>query len=146
MAAFNKFNCFARDLAKGVHDLSTDTFKIRLTNAAPGATMDLISCITTIATGNGWATDVALAIADATATVATYAVFFTDVTIDNSAGADPCATFRYVVVYNDTPATPGDYVTDPLVGWYDYGTAVVLSSGEKFVIDFDSTQGCIRVA
>lgn len=140
MAAFNKFNCFARDLAKGVHNLSTHVFKIRLTNTAPGATMDKISCITTIATGNGWATDVALAIADATATVATYALFFTDVTIDNSAGSDPCATFRYVVIYNSNDAT------NHLVGWYDYGTAVVLSSGEKFVIDFDSTNGCIRVA
>lgn len=145
MSAFNKFNCFARDLAMGVHDLSTDAFKIRLTNAAPTATMDVISCITTIATGNGWSTDVSLTIADASASGSSYAVYFSDVTIEASAGTS-MADFRYVVIYNDTPATPGDWVTDPLVGWYDYGTVVALASGEKFVVDFDSTQGCIRVA
>ena len=139
MATLNKFNCFARDLSLGVHNLSTHAFKIRLTNAAPSATMDKISCITTIATGNGWATDAALTIADATASVATYALFFADVTIEASAGTS-MADFRYVVIYNSNDAT------GHLVGWYDYGTVVALASGEKFVVDFDSTNGCIRVA
>lgn len=139
MAAFTKFNCFARDLSMGIHNLSTHAFKLRLTNTAPGATMDKVSCITTIATGNGWATDVALTIADATASVATYAVFFADVTIEASA-SNPMAAFRYAVIYNSNDAT------NHLVGYYDYGTVVNLASGEKFVIDFDSTNGCIRVA
>lgn len=139
MATFNKFNCFARDLSKGVHNLSTDVFKLRITNVAPTATMDKISCITTVATGNGWSTDVTLAIADATASVATYALFFTDVTIEASAGTS-MADFRYVVIYNSKDAT------NHLVGWYDYGTVVALASGEKFVVDFDSTLGVIRVA
>ena len=145
MATFNKFNCFARDLSMGVHDLSTDTFKLRVSTAAPTATMNVISCITTIATGNGWTTDVSLAIADATASGSSYALFFTDVTIEASP-TSAMGSFRYVVIYNDTPVTPGDWVTDPLVGWYDYGTDVNLASGEKFVVDFDSTNGVIRVA
>ncbi len=139
MAALNKFNCFARDLCLGVHNLSTHVFKIRLTNAAPSATMDKVSCITTIATGNGWSTDVALTIADATASVATYALFFSDVTIE-AAAASAMDNFRYVVIYNSNDAT------NHLVGWYDYGTVVALASGEKFVVDFDSTNGCIRIA
>jgi hypothetical protein len=137
MAALNKFNCFARDLSMGVHNLSTHVFKIRVSTATPTATMDKISCITTIATGDGWTTDVALTIADATASVATYALFFSDVTIE---AATAVPDFRYVVIYNSNDAT------GHLVGWYDYGTVVSLGAGEKFVVDFDSTNGCIRVA
>jgi hypothetical protein len=139
MAVFNKFNCFARDLSMAKHDLSTHVFKLRVSTAAPTATMDKIACITTIATGNGWSTDVSLTIADATASVATYALFFSDVTIE-AAAASAMASFRYVVIYNSNDAT------GHLVGWYDYGTDVNLASGEKFVVDFDSTNGVIRVA
>lgn len=138
MATFNKFDCFARDLAMGVHNLSTHAFKLRLTNAAPGATMDKISCITTIATGHGWSTDVALTIADATATGSSYALFFSDVTVE--AGASTIADFRYAVIYNSADAT------GHLMGYYDYGTVVTLNPAEKFVVDFDSTNGVIRVA
>lgn len=144
MAAFNKFDVFARDVAMGVHDLSADTLKYRLSNAAPAATMDVISCITTIATGNGWSTDVSLTIATAEASGSTFHMDITDSTVEASGGA--IGAFRYVVIYNDTPATPTDYVTDPLIGYYDYGTVVNLSDGEKLVIDFDETSGVIRIA
>lgn len=138
MASFTKFNVFARDLGMGVHDLSADTFKFRLTNSAPTPASDgVLTDVTTIATGNGWATDVSLETTDVVATGSTYRVTFADATVEASGGA--IAQFRYVVIYNDTPATPTDYVTDPLVGYYDYGTAVDLADGEKLVIDFAST-------
>ena len=95
--------------------------------------MDVIACIATIATGNGWSTDVALSIANATLSGSTYHLTFTDTTIEASGGA--IGTFRYVVLYNDTPAAPAD----PLIGWWDYGTAVNLADGEKLTIDFDGT-------
>ena len=37
MAAFNKFNQFVEDLAKGVHNLDTGALKVLLTNTAPVA-------------------------------------------------------------------------------------------------------------
>lgn len=142
MAAYNKFNVFTRDLALGVHNLSTHVFKIRLTTATPSATMDKIACITTIATGNGWSTDLALTIAEATqaggAAGSTYELTFSDATIEASGGA--IAAFRYAVLYNSNDAT------GHLVGWWDYGTVVNLASGEKIVLDFDSTTKVIKVS
>ncbi len=40
------------------------------------------------------------------------------------------ATFRYVVIYNDTATN------DELIGFYDYGSDVTLANGETFTIDF----------
>jgi hypothetical protein len=51
------------------------------------------------------------------------------------------ATFRYVVLYNDTPTSPAD----PLIGWYDYGSAVTLANGETFTIDFDGAGGVLTI-
>jgi hypothetical protein len=43
--------------------------------------------------------------------------------------------FRYAVLYDDTPSgTP----TDPLVGYWDYGSAITPTSGEKFKLDLDA--------
>ena len=40
--------------------------------------------------------------------------------------------FQYVVLYNDGPAAP----LDPLIGWWDHGSAVTLQDGESFKVDF----------
>jgi hypothetical protein len=50
------------------------------------------------------------------------------------------ATFRYVVIYNDTASN------DELIGWYDYGSDVTLASGETFTVDFDSSNGALTIA
>lgn len=138
MASMNFFDCFYSDLAKGIHNLSTHEFKFRLTSAAPVATMDKISCITTIATGNGWTTDQALTIADATATGSTFRLTFSDATVEAAGGS--IGDFQYVVIYNSNDAT------GHLVGWYDYGSSVTLADGEKLTIDFaDGDTGVITV-
>lgn len=139
MAAFNKFNCLAWDVARCIHNFTTHAFKVRLSNAAPSATMDKIACITTIATGNGWATDIALAIANATVTAdgSTMLLTFDDATVEAAGGA--IAEFRYAALYNSNDAT------GHLIGWWDYGTVVNLGAGEKLVIDFDGT-AVIKVA
>jgi hypothetical protein len=41
--------------------------------------------------------------------------------------------FQYAVLYNDTAAS------DPLIGWWDYGSAVTLANGETFTIDFSAS-------
>ena len=43
------------------------------------------------------------------------------------------ATFRYVVLYNDTATN------DELIGYYDYGSNVDLLNGETFTITFDAS-------
>jgi hypothetical protein len=43
--------------------------------------------------------------------------------------------FRYVYIYDDTPAgTP----TDPLVGYIDYGSAITVNDTETFTVDVDA--------
>jgi len=36
------------------------------------------------------------------------------------------------VLFNDTPAGP----VDPLIAWWNYGSAVTLQAGETFTVDF----------
>ena len=50
--------------------------------------------------------------------------------------------FRYVVLYNDTPTGPAD----ALIGWYDYGANLTVTSGNSFVVDFDAGNGVLTVA
>lgn len=132
MAAFNKFEIFPEDLAKKVHNLHTDTINAYLTNNAPnGATHVVYGDIAQISTGNGYTGPV-----DTQNSVSrsggTTSILGTDIVITASGAVGP---FRYVPIYNDTPASP----TDPLIGWWDYGSAITLASGETFTIDFGSS-------
>ena len=43
--------------------------------------------------------------------------------------------FRYAILYNDTPTSPAD----PLIGWWDYGSAITLADGETFTVDFGAS-------
>ena len=45
------------------------------------------------------------------------------------------ATFRYVVIYNNTPTSPAD----PLLAFYDYGSDLTLASGETLTLDFTTS-------
>ena len=38
--------------------------------------------------------------------------------------------FRYAVLYNDTPTSPAD----PLIGWWDYGSALTLNTGQALTV------------
>ena len=42
MATAVKFDCYAEDLAHGVHDFSTDVLKVMLSNTAPDAAADTV--------------------------------------------------------------------------------------------------------
>jgi len=53
-----------------------------------------------------------------------------DVVITASAGT--VGPFQYIVLFNDTPAGP----VDPLIAWWNYGSAVTLQAGETFTVDF----------
>jgi hypothetical protein len=44
------------------------------------------------------------------------------------------ATFRYVVLYNDTQTSP----VDPLIAWWDHGSAVTLNNGDTFTVLFNN--------
>lgn len=134
MATFNKFECFVGDLGDKVHDLDGDTLKVYATNAAPSASADTVKAdLAEISDGNGYTAggdDVTNVWSEASGTGT---LTGTDVVWTASGGA--IAQFRYVVLYNDTPTSPAD----PLIGWWDYGSAVDVASGETFTVDFGAS-------
>lgn len=136
MAAFNKYDQFAVDLAAGVHVLTTagSTLNVCLSNAAPNATTHaVLADVTQIAYTNITETVPADVTNVGSETPAgTWDVAGTDIVL-NATGA--VATFQYVILYNDTPSSP----LDPLIGWWDYGSGVTLASGESFTIDFGAS-------
>lgn len=134
MAAFLKYNQFAVDLAAGVHILTTagSQLKIALSNTTPVVATDAtLAGITTISYANITETMPADTLNVGSETPAgTWDVVGTDIVL-NATGA--VATFRYVILYNDTPTSPAD----PLIGYWDYGAGgVTLASGESFTVNF----------
>lgn len=137
MATFNKFNSFVEALAEKVHNLGSDTLTVALTAAAnaPVATNTQLSNLTQIAYTNLSART--LSNVTSTQTGGTYTLDANDLVLSASGGS--VATFRYVVIYNDTAAN------DELIGWADYGSDVTLANGESFTIKFGAS-GILTIA
>ena len=126
MASFVKFQNFVEDLGKGVHDFSTDTLKVYLTNATPSVSLDAVKAdLAEITAQNGYpagGTDVTNTWVEATGTATldgTNVVF-------TASGGGAFGPFQYMVLYNDTPTSPAD----PLIGYYDYGSSVSVTDPE----------------
>lgn len=134
--SFNKFNCFVQDKAHKVHNLSSDTLKVALTNSAPSASNTILSDITQIANGNGYTTGGAtITITSSGQTSGTYKLVLADMVFTATGSMGP---FRYAVLYNDTATN------DPLIGWWDYGSPLTLSATQTFTVDTDPTNGVIQ--
>jgi hypothetical protein len=137
MATFNKFNAFVENVAEGVHNLGSNQLAVALTNVAPSASNSVLADITQISYTNLSSRNVTTS--SSSQTSGTYKLVCADLVLTAS-GTVP--TFRYVVLYNDTPTSPAD----PLIGYYDYGAAVDLLNTETFTIDFDGTNGVLTLA
>jgi len=140
MATFTKFHYFVRDLAEKKHDLKNDTLKIALTLSAPDpATDEQLMDITEIASNNGYtAGGNPAAISSAIPTAGTYKlVLYSPGAWTATGGA--MADFRYAVLYNSTP------ITKNLIGFWDNGSTVSLSSGQTFSITLDESNGVLTI-
>lgn len=135
MAAFNKFNAFAENVAEGVHNLASNQLRIALTNTAPVAANSVLSDLTEISYTNLSARNVTTSSSAQTGGV--YKLTCADLVLSASGGS--VGPFRYVVLYNDTAAG------DPLIGWYDYGSSITLASGETLTVDFDQANGVLTL-
>ena len=136
MATFVKYNQFAADLAGGVHDLigTEHTLKVLLSNAAPNVSTHTVRAnVSELAAGNGYTSGGNDIQNDGTASAGTATITAVDTTFTASGGA--IGPFRYAIVYNDTPTSPAD----PLIGYYDYGSAVTLADGETLTVDFSAS-------
>jgi hypothetical protein len=134
VATYNKFESFVDELCQGTFDLDAtgDTVNIYLSNAVPSASLDTIKTdLAEIATGNGYTgpEDTQQTWAEVTGTGT---LTGTKVVITASGGA--IAQFQYVVLYDDTPVSP----LDPLIAWWDYGSALDLADGESLTIKFNN--------
>jgi len=135
MAAYNKFQDFVEQLALAKHDFSAagHVFKTYLSNAVPSASLDAVKAdLAEIAGGNGYTAggeDVENTLAEAAGTAT-----ITGTKIVWTAAGGTIGPFQYVVLYNDTQASP----VDPLVSWWDYAAALTLQIGETFTVKFNN--------
>lgn len=135
MATFNKFQDFAEQLGKGVHQLHAagHTLKVFLSNEAPLVGDTVKTDIADLSTANGYTAGGADTQNDYTESAGTGSCTGVDIVWTASGGT--IGPFRYAVLYNDTATAP----LDALIGWWDYGSAVTLNDGETFTVDFGTS-------
>lgn len=138
MATFTFYQDFKEQLGKGVHNLSSNTIKVALTNSAPNvATHTVLADITQLSTGGGYTGGagggVALSGQSYTESAGTGTFIATDTVITASGGS--IGPFRYAVLYNDTATSP----TDALIGYVDYGSSITLADTETFTLDYTTS-------
>jgi hypothetical protein len=133
LATYNKFNKFVEDLANKVHKLMTtsDAIKVYLSNTAPNASTHTVkSDLAEITLQNGYS---AAPSVTPTGTRSGGTVTLQGVSHTITASGGTVGPFQYVVLFNDTPASP----LDPLIGWWDRGAALTLQNGESFSIKYN---------
>jgi len=132
LASFNKFNQFSTDLSTGKHNFGSHALYCGLTNSAPSVANAVWGDISEVAAGNGYTAGGSDAGASGAGSSGTYTVTGTNITWTASGGA--ISTFRYVVIYNHTQTSP----VKPLIGWWDYGSALTLNSGDSLTVKFNN--------
>lgn len=134
MATYQKFQDFAEQVAKGVHNFASHTFRVALTNTPPSAT-DVsflpASSHPPPTAANGYSTQavtITTSEASGTMTVQGQQVVFT-------AAGGQIGPFKYVILYNDSATSP----PDALVAFADYGgSGVTLNDTETFTVKFNN--------
>lgn len=138
MATYNKFQPFVEKLAEKAHNLGSDALTLALTtNAnAPVATNGVLADLTQIAYTN--LSSRVLTISSSSQTSGTYKLVIAPLTLTASGGS--VATFRWVVMYNDTAASK------ELIGYWDDGADVTLADTETYTFDADAGAGVLTLA
>lgn len=141
MATLQKFRIFVQDLAHGVHDFENDELRILLTNTLPSVDDEVTADLTEIASGNGYTAGGNEAILDSSGqTDGVYYLLLNDPQAWDASGSG-FGPFRYCVLYNLTTTKK----TQPLIGYWDYGSEVTLLDGESFSIDLDGIVGVFTI-
>ena len=138
MATFNLINDWLDNMVENA-DLASDQFVVALSNTAPGSestppTGDgdgVLANVTEVSYTNLSSRNITTS--SSSQSSGTYALVLTDLVLTSSGGTT--GPFRYVYIYDDTVATP----VDPLVCYYDYGSALTLNDGETLTIDFNAS-------
>ena len=137
MATYNKFQDFAEQLLKGVHQLHAAGHVIEcyLSNAQPLVTNTIKANIAERTIQNGYTGPVDAQNDVTESPAGTANLTCVDIQIVASGGT--VGPFRWVVMFNQTAASP----QDALIAWWEYpgGSSITLQDGETFDIDFAAT-------
>ena len=104
MATYSKYSDFVEQLCNGVHNFSSHTFKVALSNGTPSAAHATLSQISELSTANGYTAGGLATTIGISETSGSVTVTATDPTAWTASGAG--ITFRYAALYNDTPTSP----------------------------------------
>ncbi len=132
MASYGKFEQTVEDWMEGVYTASTDQFTVALTtNAnAPVASNSVLANLTEISYTNLSSRDITTNSSGQTS--GTFTQLFTDLVLTASGAV---ATFRHIVIYDNTPSSP----LDPLLARFDFGSDLTLASSETLTIDWTTS-------
>jgi hypothetical protein len=128
-----KFEAFSEALSKGVHQCHAagHQLEVYLTNNAPSAASHaVLADLAGITEQNGYAS------ADIQNDISRTGGVTSVVTKDYhewTASGGSFGPFRYAVVKNATASG------QPLIGYFDYGSAITVNTGEKFKVDFGTS-------
>lgn len=132
MATFTFYDEFKLNVTNTNINLSSDTFKVALTNTAPNAaTHDELADVTQITAANGYSSGgTALTTVTWAETGAGTGIWqFTSADVVFTASGGSIGPFRYAVLYSDTSTN------DKLVGYLDYGSSISVSDTNTFTVD-----------
>jgi hypothetical protein len=133
MVAYNKFYQFVEDLGVGVHNLADagDVVEVYLSNAAPSASADAVKAdLAEISIENGYdgGADISN---DYSQSAGVATLTGSDKTWTATAGG--FGPLQYAAMFNETATN------DPLIAWWDYGSAVTPAAAETFTVDFGAS-------
>ena len=134
MATFQKVNSFVELLAEKTFNLGSDVLTIALTNTAHNSAWTKLSDLTQVSYAN--LSSRVLTVSSSAQTSGVYKLVVADQILSATGTVGP---FQYVYIYDDTATN------DELIGYYDFGSAITLSSGAAFTIDFDGTNGVFSI-
>jgi len=134
MATYNKFQPWVEYLTEGVN-CDSDQFVVALTNTLPLNTYATLNQISEISYTNLSSRN--LTTTSSSQTSGTFSLKLSNLTLTASGAVGP---FQYVVIYDDT------VTGDPLVAWFDYGSAITMANADTFTLTFDGTNGLFTVA
>ncbi len=132
--SFTKINSFVEYLANEDIDLNGAGLTLALTNTAVNGTATSISGVSQISYTH--LPTARTLTASGSQTAGTYKLTITDKTL-TADGTVPA--FRYVVLFDDA------LTLDRLIGLYDNGSSINMTSGDTFTVNFDGTNGVLTI-
>lgn len=135
MATFNKYDSGAEALVEGIN-AGSDTWRVILSNTAPAVTDVTQADAAELTTSGGYTVNGnTCAISSSTQASGVYKLVLADPAAWTATGGG--FTVRYAILWNQT--------ADKLIGWWDYGSSVVLAAGDTFTVDLDPTNGVFTI-